>query len=127
MSPIRMSKIESGLRVVLLFVEEFNAHDLFSMVKLLGSDCIFDESGPGPEGTVYKGITDISHHYVDVFQQSPNIHITVEDIFGLGIRSVLRYKYERINFSGNEGSLRGIDLFQLRDGLICERCSYRKS
>ncbi len=127
MSPVRMSKIESGLRVVLLFVEAFNLHDLASMAQLFSSDCIFDESGPGPGGTVYRGIADISRHIVDVFHQSPDICITVEDISGLGIRSVLRYKYERINLLGNEGYLRGMDLFQLKDGLICERCSYIKS
>jgi hypothetical protein len=43
MSPIRMSKIESGMRVVLEFNEAFNRHDVTGMMQLLSDDCVFEE------------------------------------------------------------------------------------
>ena len=55
MSPIRMSKLESGMRVVLEFNEAFNRRDFAEMMQLLSDDCVFDETFPAPDGTVITG------------------------------------------------------------------------
>ena len=53
MSPIRMSRVESAIRVVLAFNESFNRHDVAGMLKLMSDDCIFESTAPGPDGAVY--------------------------------------------------------------------------
>ena len=48
MSPIRMQRVESGVRVVIAFNEAFNRHDLPAMLQLLSDDCVFEETQPRP-------------------------------------------------------------------------------
>lgn len=54
MSPIRMSKIESSVRVVLEFNEAFNRHDLAGMMALMSEDCIFENTYPPPDGARFE-------------------------------------------------------------------------
>ena len=55
MSPARMSRLESAIRVVLEFNEAFNRHDVAGMMQLMSDDCIFENTNPAPDGAVYSG------------------------------------------------------------------------
>lgn len=121
MSPIRMSKIESGVRAVMEFNEAFNRHDVDGMMKLMSDDCVFENTAPAPDGTVYTGKEAVTSFWRDFFLQSPQAHIEIEDIFGMGLHCIMRWKY-----SWGNGHVRGVDVFQIRDGLICEKLSYVK-
>jgi len=52
---MRMSRVESALRVVLEFNEACNRHDVAGMMRLMSDDCILENSGPAPDGAVYSG------------------------------------------------------------------------
>lgn len=123
MSPVRMSKLESGMRVVMEFNEAFNRHDAAGMARLMTDDCIFENTYPAPDGTVYKGKEVVTNFWQDFFRQSPQAHIEIEEIFSFGLahRCVMRWKYDWGN-----GHVRGVDIFKERDGLICEKLSYVK-
>ena len=72
MSPIRMSKLESGMRVVLEFNEAFNRHDVAGMMQLLSDDCICEETFPAPDGTVISGknaIGELLQNFIREFAQ----------------------------------------------------------
>ena len=126
MSPIRMSKLESGMRVVLEFNEAFNRHDVAGMMQLLSDDCIFEETFPAPDGTVISGKNAIGELLQNFIRESSNAHIEIEEIFGLGFRCIMRWKYDWVDTSGKQGHVRGVDIFKLKDGLICEKLSYVK-
>lgn len=126
MSPTRMSKIEGGTRVVLAFNEAFNRHDVASMVELMSNDCILENTAPAPDGTVYMGKAAITQFWQDFFRESPQAHIEIEEIFGMGFRCVMRWRYEWVDAAGEKGYVRGVDIFRLRDGLISEKLSYVK-
>jgi len=126
MSPIRMSKIEAAVRIVLEFNEAFNRHDVAGMMKLMSDDCIFENTDPAPDGTIYSGKEAVTQFWLDFFQESPNAHIEIEDIFGLGLRCVMRWRYEWMDVSGNKGHVRGVDIFLIEGGLISEKRSYVK-
>ena len=81
MSPIRMSKLESGIRVVLEFNEAFNRHDVAGMMQLMSDDCIFENSDPAPDGAVYSGKEVVTQFWQDFFRESPHAHIEIEEIF----------------------------------------------
>jgi len=121
MSPARMAKIESGIRIVLEFNEAFNRHDVDAMMKLMSEDCIFENTDPAPDGTVYSGKQAVTLFWQDFFQQSPQARIEIEDIFGFGEKCIMRWRY-----SWGEGHVRGVDLFKVEDGLIREKLSYVK-
>ncbi|MEJ2263977.1 MAG: nuclear transport factor 2 family protein [Anaerolineales bacterium] len=126
MTPIRMSKIESGIRVVLEFNEAFNRHDVAAMMQLMSDDCIFENTGPAPDGAVYSGKEAVTQFWQDFFRQSPQAHIQIEEIFGFGERCVARWKYSWVDSAGEKGHVRGADIFRVRDGSIREKLSYVK-
>jgi len=126
MSPIRMSKLEGGVRIVIAFNEAFNRHDVPGMMKLMSDDCIFENTAPAPDGTIFSGKEAVTQFWQDFFHESPHAHIEIEEIFGLGFRCIMRWRYEWTDATGKNGHVRGVDIFKLRDGLICEKLSYVK-
>jgi len=126
MSPTRMSKIESATRIVLEFNEAFNRHDVDGMRKLLSEDSVFENTYPAPDGTAYIGREVVIQFWQDFFRESPSAHIDIEEIFGLGMRCVMRWKYSWVDAEGKKGHVRGVDVFQVREGLITEKFSYVK-
>ncbi len=123
---MKMSRIESAMRTVLKFNEAFNRHDVVEMMQLLSDDCIFENTTPAPDGTVYTGKEAITQFWQDFFRQSPQAHIAIEEIFGLGFRCVMRWRYDWVDEAGKKGHVRGVDIFKLKSGLICEKLSYVK-
>ena len=114
MSPIRMSKLESGIRVALEFNETFNRHDVAGMMHLVSDDCIFENTEPAPDGAVYSGKTAVAHLWQDFFRQSPQAQIEIEEIFGFGERCIMRRKYSWVDIEGEKGHVRGVDIFRVR-------------
>lgn len=127
MSPVHMSRVESAVRLVLEFNDAFNRHDAAGMMKLMSDDCVFENTDPAPDGTVYSGKEAVTQFWQDFFRESPHAHIEIEEIFGLGNnRCVMRWRYEWVDAAGKKGHVRGVDVFKLKDDLICEKLSYVK-
>ena len=126
MSPIRMSRIESVVRTVLAFNDAFNRHDVAGMMQLMSDDCVFENTHPAPDGTKYSGKEAVTRFWQDFFAESPDAHITIEDIFGMGFRCVMRWKYSWVDSAGEKGHVRGVDIFQVKNGIISEKLSYVK-
>ena len=126
MSPARMSKLESATRLVLEFNEAFNRHDVAGMMQLMSADCSFENTYPAPDGTVYSGKETVTQFWRDFFRESPQAHIDIEEIFGLGERCVMRWRYSWVEMDGKQGHVRGVDIFRVREGSILEKLSYVK-
>ncbi|MEJ5223369.1 MAG: nuclear transport factor 2 family protein [Anaerolineales bacterium] len=126
MSPIRMSKVETALRLALDFTEALNRHDVGAMMQLMSEDCIFENTTPAPDGTRYSGKESVARFWEDFFRNSPQAHIEIEDAYGMGHYCVMLWRYTWVNASGTAGYVRGIDLFKERGGLLCEKLSYVK-
>lgn len=127
MSPARMLKVEAAARAVLAFNEAFNRHDVEAMMKLMSDDCVFENTAPAPDGTVYSGKEAVTQFWNEFFHESPHAHIEIEEIFGMGgNRCVMRWRYEWVEVSGKKGHVRGVDVFKVEDGLINEKLSYVK-
>lgn len=126
MSAERLLQLEEPIRVVLAFNDALNRHDVESMMQLMTEDCVFENTNPPPEGSVYFGKAAVTQFWQDFFRQSPHAHIEIEEIFGVGARCIMRWRYEWVDRSGRQGYVRGVDLYQVRDNLICEKLSYVK-
>ncbi|MBK6430699.1 nuclear transport factor 2 family protein [Candidatus Amarolinea dominans] len=126
MSPIRMSKLEYAMRIVLDFNKAFNRQDVAGMMQLMSDDCVFENTNPAPDGTVYAGKEVVTRFWEDFFRESPRAHIEIEEIFGLGERCIMRWKYSWVDTEGRKGHVRGVDLFRVTNGLIREKLSYVK-
>jgi ketosteroid isomerase-like protein len=121
-----MEKLESGLRTVLEFNAAFNRHDVAGMMQLMSEDCVFENTSPAPDGTVYTGKAAVTQFWQDFFRQSPQAHIDIEAAFGMGLHCLMRWKYSWVDAAGNPAHVRGVDIFQVQGGLIREKLSYVK-
>ena len=126
MSPARMDKVEAAMRVVLAFNDAFNQHDVAGMMKLMSDDCVFENTSPAPDGTRYAGKPAVTQFWHDFFRDSPHAHIEIEEVQGLGLRCTMRWTYSWVDAAGTPGHVRGVDLFQVKNGLIVEKLSYVK-
>mgnify|MGYP001401401597 FL=1 len=121
MSPAIMSKVEASVRTVMEFNDAFNRHDVQGMMQLASDDTVFENTHPSPDGTKISGKEAVTQIWQDFFRESPKANIEIEEIFGMGNRCVMRWRY-----TWGDGHVRGVDVFKLKDGLIAEKLSYVK-
>ena len=126
MSPTRLSKYESAIRIVLAFNEAFNRRDVPGMMQLVSDDCVLEDTYPAPDGSRYVGKEAITEFLQQFFSESAEIQIEIEEIFGLGYRCVVLWRYEWVDVEGQRACIRGADIFQLKNDLICKKLSYVK-
>ena len=126
MSPARLAKLETAMRTVLAFNEALNRHDVDGMMLLMTDDCVFENTSPAPDGTRVAGKEAVAGFWREFFDASPQAHIDIEEIFGLGERCIMRWKCTWVDETGSGGHVRGVDVFRVRAGLILEKLSYVK-
>lgn len=125
MARIKMSRIEETMRLALAFAEAFNEQDAARMVRSMSDDCRFESSEPAPDGAIYTGKEAIQQYWQQFFQAYPQARIDVEEAFGLGKRCVIRWRREW-DASGKKQHVRGVDIFRVKQGALCEHFSYVK-
>jgi len=108
------------LAVVEGFGTAWAAHDLDAAMSFLTPDCVFDATGPAPDGTKHVGAAEIRRAWKAIFDDAASI-FEPEETFGAGDRVVQRWRY-----TWADGHVRGVDLFTVRDGRISEKFSYVK-
>ena len=111
-------------------VDTFNAawgaHDLDAALALTTDDCLFDATGPAPDGTTHKGRDAVRAAWAPIFADAA-ASFTTEDTFVADDRFVQTWRYD---FEG--GHIRGIDVIerprrkdqrqaQLREGVKTRR------
>lgn len=126
MSPVRMSKFEAPMRLVLDFNKAFNRRDLAGMMELVSDDCVFESAHPAPDGKLYRGKEEIAGYWRDYFNEKCQAQREIEEIFSAGERCILRWKSTWMSTGNQKETLRGVDLFQSRDGLLDQILSYVK-
>lgn len=109
-----------SLRVVEAFGQAWANHDLDATLAMTTDDCVFDATGPPPDGTRCVGIEAIKKLWAPIFGDESSVFET-EEAFAAGDRVVQRWRY---SFVG--GHVRGVDLFRIRDGKVSEKLSYVK-
>jgi ketosteroid isomerase-like protein len=108
------------VEVVEAFGEAWAAHDLAAALDLVTEDCVFDATGPAPDGTRHVGRALIGKAWDTIFS-NPSSRFDAEDTFWAGDRVVQLWRY-----SWDDGHVRGVDIFRVRDGKVAEKLSYVK-
>jgi ketosteroid isomerase-like protein len=105
-------------------VDRFGAawaqHDLETALSMLTDDCLFDATGPSPDGTRFVGRDEIRVAWKPIFDDASST-FDVEQTIDLGDHVVGLWRY-----SWTDGHVRGVDVFRVRNGLIAEKRSYVK-
>jgi ketosteroid isomerase-like protein len=110
----------SALEVVQRFGDAWGAHDLDGVIAMLTNDCVFDATGPAPDGVRHVGPDAIRAAWKAIFDDTGS-RFEAEETFAAGDRVVQLWRY-----SWDGGHVRGVDVFRVRDGLVSEKLSYVK-
>ena len=86
----------------------------------MSEDCVFDATGPAPDGIRHVGPDLIRQAWQAIFDDATAI-FEAEETFAAGDRVVQRWRY-----SWEGGHVRGVDLFKVRGGKVTEKLSYVK-
>lgn len=124
--PIKMARLELGVRLALKFYDAFNRHDAARMMQCMREDCLLESMEPAPDGHVLVGRAVVQQYWQGFFRASPDAHIQVEDVFGMGNRCVARWRYAWLDEDGRKRHLRGVDIFFIQEKLLSEQRSYVK-
>lgn len=116
---------KTTLEVVNKFNEVFNLHNVDSIMAFMTDECIFENTRPAPDGERFVGDEAVRKFWEEMFRRSPKARFTVEEIFAVGDRCVIRWIYNWVK-EGKSGHVRGVDIIRVKDGKIAEKFSYVK-
>jgi ketosteroid isomerase-like protein len=109
-----------SVTVVEMFGAAWANHDLDAALGLVTEDCVFDATGPAPDGTRHVGHAAIRQAWAVIFSDSSS-RFEPEDTFAADDRVVQLWRY-----SWDGGHVRGVDVIRVRNGKVAEKLSYVK-
>lgn len=110
----------NAIEVVAAFGAAWAAHDLDATLALVTDDCIFDATGPAPDGTRHVGKDAVRAAWQPIFDDDAAA-FHEEELFAAADRVVQLWRY-----TWDDGHVRGVDVFRVRGGQISEKRSYVK-
>ncbi len=102
------------------FNQAWNDHDLDGALALCVEDCVFESTGPFPDGERHEGKDAVRAAWKPIFD-NPHSHFTTEELILGDDRAVQRWRYD-----WDDGHVRGVDVFRFRRGLVAEKLAYVK-
>jgi steroid delta-isomerase-like uncharacterized protein len=124
-----MSEAEAR-RLMQLFADAWNAHDVDALLAMVTEDCVFDASAGGlPYGARHAGHVALREAFASIWVAIPDAqwddcrHIAAGDNRGF---SEWTFRGTRRS-DGEKVEARGVDLFLFRDGKIAYKDTYRKN
>jgi uncharacterized protein (TIGR03086 family) len=103
------------------FSTAFGSGDVDGIMALMTDDCVFESTGPAPDGGRFEGQPAVRQVWADLFGGTGGARFEEEESFVSGDRAVLRWRY-----TWTDGHVRGVDVLRLRDGKVAEKFSYVK-
>lgn len=108
------------------FSKAFGSGDVDAIMALMTDDCVFEATGPAPDGARHEGAGAVRAVWEELLGQTRDAAFSEEESFVAGDRGVLRWRFDWTEEDGSPGHVRGVDVLRLRDGLVCEKLSYVK-
>ncbi len=105
------------------FGAAFDRRDVDAVMAAMTADCVFEATTP-PAGVRHEGQTQVRAAWTKFFAESGGGAFETEDQFSCGDRVVVRWRYTWA--PGENGFVRGVDIFRTRDGLVAEKLAYVK-
>ncbi len=108
------------------FTTAFGSGDVDAIMALMTDDCVFESTGPAPDGQRHEGAAAVRAVWEGFFGQTVDPVFTDEGTFVSGDRACARWRFTWTNDDGSPGHVRGVDVLRFRDGLVAEKLSYVK-
>jgi ketosteroid isomerase-like protein len=111
------------LAAVERFATAFDSRDVDAVMACMTDDCVFESTEP-PDGRRHEGSAAVRAAWQALFADSPNARFVTEQRYVDGDQAIVTWRYD---WGGERpGHVRGIDVFEVRDGLVAEKRSYVK-
>ena len=110
----------SAIDVVEAFGAAWGAHDLDAALAMITDDCVFDATGPAPDGARHVGWSAVRGAWQAIFDDAGSC-FEAEETFEAGDRVVQLWRY-----SWEGGHVRGVDIFTVRGDKVAQKLSYVK-
>jgi uncharacterized protein (TIGR03086 family) len=104
----------------------FGRGDPYAIMAHMTQDCVFESTGPAPDGTRHQGWEAVRDAWAELFSHTKDPRFVQEEYFVSGDRATQRWRYEWTNDDGTPGHVRGVDVLRLADGKVAEKLSYVK-
>lgn len=108
------------------FSAAFGAGDVDAIMALMTDDCVFEATGPAPDGARHEGAAAVRAVWEELFSRTAGAAFSEEETYVSGDRGVLRWRFDWTGDDGTPGHVRGVDVMRFRNGLVCEKLSYVK-
>jgi uncharacterized protein (TIGR03086 family) len=108
------------------FSAAFGSGDVDAIMAWMTDDCVFESTGPAPDGHRHDGQAAVRTVWEQLFASTEDPEFTSEDTFLVGDRAVVRWRFTWTNGDGSQGHVRGVDVMRFRDRLVSEKLSYVK-
>lgn len=128
MSPVRMDKLESAIRLAAALYDTLDRRDYKGIASLLGEDCRIEPAtdvGTGSKETIL-GAEAGREYFEALLAGHPGATVRCEELIGFGHRCVVRWKITGVDDDGGESNLRGVDIIREKDEKIREILTYIK-
>jgi len=122
----RMSQWGPNHAVLAGFSAAFGSGDVDAIMARMTDDCVFESTGPAPDGQRHDGQEAVRAVWESFFDETRDPKFTDEDAFLSGDRACVRWRFTWTNQDGSQGHVRGVDVIRFRDGLVSEKLSYVK-
>lgn len=103
-----------------------NAGDVAALAACLHPNCVFESTGPAPDGLRFDGAGTVTAVLARLFTTARERRFDVEEVLVCGERATARWTHHWVDQDGNPGHVRGVDVFRVVDGLVAEKLSYVK-
>ena len=110
------------------FASAWNAHDVEALLNLVTDDCIFEAaSGSDVHGHRTVGKMALRQTFPAAWQKWPDARWLDACHWVSGHRGVSEWTFTGTDVDGNLTEVRGVDLFEIENGLIARKDTYRKN
>lgn len=110
------------------FGTAWNAHDIEALLSMVTDDCVFETAlGAQAYGNRFVGKDALREAFPIAWQTCPDAQWIDANHFIFGNRGVSEWTFVGTDKQGLRTEVRGVDLFELRSGLIARKDTYRKT
>lgn len=112
------------LATVERFNDALNRHDIDAVMALMTDDCVFENTYPAPDGERHVGQQAIRSFWTEMLRGALVARFSTEEIFAVGDRCTVRWRYGYTSSDGQSGHIRGADVFRIRDNQVAAKFAY---
>jgi len=116
----------AAISIIHGYNDAFNRGDVDGVTAAMTDDCIVETPMAPPEGIRIQGQEAVRALWNEFFQSASSMKFDTEDLFASGDRYLAQWTFKWVGQENQPESVRGVDLFKIRDGKVSEKLIYVK-